>query len=72
MRLRARKTFTPRLTDFLTDFEKKTDCFAVYLFNNMCHVCKHEETMIVFSHCFTFGLLFKVVLYLRLFSLHVV
>ena len=27
--LRARKTFTPRLTDFLTDFEKKTDCFAV-------------------------------------------
>ena len=28
--LRARKTFTPRFTDFLTDFEKKTDCFAVY------------------------------------------
>ena len=27
----------------------------------MCHVYKHEETMIVFSHCFTFGLLFKVV-----------
>ena len=27
----------------------------------MCHVCKHEETMIVCSHCFTFGLLFKVV-----------
>ena len=27
--LRARKTLTPRLTDFFTDFEKKTDCFAV-------------------------------------------
>ena len=27
--LRARKTFTPRFTDFFTDFEKKTDCFAV-------------------------------------------
>ena len=24
------KTLTPRLTDFFTDFEKKTDCFAVY------------------------------------------
>ena len=23
---------TPRFTDFSTDFEKKTDCFAVYLF----------------------------------------
>ena len=29
--LRARKTLTPRFTDFFTDFEKKTDCFAVYL-----------------------------------------
>ena len=28
--LRARKTLTPRFTDFLTDFEKKTDYFAVY------------------------------------------
>ena len=28
--LRARKTLTPRFTDFVTDFEKKTDCFAVY------------------------------------------
>ena len=28
--LRACKTLTPRFTDFLTDFEKKTDCFAVY------------------------------------------
>ena len=28
--LRARKTLTPRLTDFFTDFEKKNDCFAVY------------------------------------------
>ena len=24
------ETFTPRFTDFFTDFEKKTDCFAVY------------------------------------------
>ena len=29
--LRARKTLTPRFTDFFTDFEKKTDCFAVYV-----------------------------------------
>ena len=29
---RARKTLTPRFTDFFTDFEKKTDCFAVYRF----------------------------------------
>ena len=28
--LRTRKTLTPRFTDFFTDFEKKTDCFAVY------------------------------------------
>ena len=27
--LRACTTLTPRFTDFLTDFEKKTDCFAV-------------------------------------------
>ena len=27
--LRARKTLTPRFTDFFTDFEKKTDGFAV-------------------------------------------
>ena len=29
--LRARKTLTPRFTDFFTDFEKKPDCFAVYV-----------------------------------------
>ena len=29
--LRARKILTPRFIDFFTDFEKKTDCFAVYL-----------------------------------------
>ena len=29
--LRARKTHTPRFTDFFADFEKKKpDCFAVY------------------------------------------
>ena len=27
--VRAHKTPTPRVTDFLTDFEEKTDCFAV-------------------------------------------
>ena len=27
--LRACKTLTPRFTDFVTDFEKKTDCLAV-------------------------------------------
>ena len=26
----ARTTLTPHFTDFFTDFEKKTDCFAVY------------------------------------------
>ena len=26
----ARKTLTPRCTDFFTDFEKKPNCFAVY------------------------------------------
>ena len=26
----ARKTLTPRFTGFLTDFEKKNDCFSVY------------------------------------------
>ena len=30
--LHARKTLTPRFTDFFTDFEKKTDCFAVYFY----------------------------------------
>ena len=30
--LRARKTLTPRFTDCFTDFEKKTDCCAVYVF----------------------------------------
>ena len=29
--LRARKTLTVRFTDFFSDFEKKTDCFAVYI-----------------------------------------
>ena len=31
---RARKTLTPLFTDFFTDFEKKTDCFAVYFFTS--------------------------------------
>ena len=29
---------TPRFTDFFTDFEKKTDCFAVYLWYDMTRV----------------------------------
>ena len=29
--LRARKTITPRFTDFFTDFEKKNDFFAVLI-----------------------------------------
>ena len=31
----ARKTLTARFTDFFTDFEKKTDCFAVYFKYNI-------------------------------------
>ena len=27
--VRAHKTLTPRVTDFFTDLEEKTDCFAV-------------------------------------------
>ena len=27
--VRAHETLTPRVTDFFTDFEEKTDCFAV-------------------------------------------
>ena len=27
--VRAHKSLTPRVTDFFTDFEEKTDCFAV-------------------------------------------
>ena len=47
--VRAHKTLTPRVTDFFSDFEEKTDCFAVYritrretevnfLFNFVCYV----------------------------------
>ena len=28
--VRTHKTLTPRVTDFFTDLEEKTDCFAVY------------------------------------------
>ena len=34
----ALKTLTPRFTDFFTDFEKKTDCFAVYV---SCLLCSY-------------------------------
>ena len=33
--VRARKTLTLRFTDFFTDFEEKTDCFAVYCIKNV-------------------------------------
>ena len=33
-RARLGETLTPRFTDFFTDFEKKTDCFAVYFFSD--------------------------------------
>ena len=36
--LRAHKTLTPRFTDFFTDFEKKTDRFAVYV---SCLLCSY-------------------------------
>ena len=35
--VRARKTLTPRFTDFFTDFEEKTDCFAVYWIRPCLH-----------------------------------
>ena len=38
----ARTTLTPRFTDFFTDFEKKTDCFAVYTFTGAFRVCLKE------------------------------
>ena len=36
--LRAPETLTARFTYFFTDFEKKTDCFAVYLISDTCTV----------------------------------
>ena len=35
--VRVRKTLTPRFTDFFTDFEEKTDCFAVYASHCLPH-----------------------------------
>ena len=35
--LRAHKTLTPPLTDFFTDFEKKTDSFAVQIVYEIIH-----------------------------------
>ena len=32
--LRASKTLTPHFADFSSDFEKKTDCFAVYVMSD--------------------------------------
>ena len=43
--LRARKTLTPRFTDFFTDFEKKTDGFAVYSFPSL------QNSEYFYSHC---------------------
>ena len=44
--LRARKTLTPRFTDFFTDFEKETDCFAVYMFENLSKRVSHTVCLI--------------------------
>ena len=46
--LPARKTLTPRFTDFFTDFEKKTDCFAVYFF--CIDISKFECRISQFTH----------------------
>ena len=40
------ETLTPRFTDFFTDFEKKTDCFAVY-------TLVHAEIYAASGHLFT-------------------
>ena len=42
--LRARKTLTPHFTDFVTDFEKKNHCFAVYLMS-----CSKSNTTFLVS-----------------------
>ena len=53
--VRARKTLTPRFTDFFTDFEEKTDCFAVYqihpfsfessrILTNVEHLCRQTNS----------------------------
>ena len=47
--LRARKTLTPRFTDFFTDFEKKNDCFAVYWRNN-ARINNHRKKEIFIMH----------------------
>ena len=55
--LRARKTLTPCFTDFFTDFEKKTDCFAVYrLWGSSLWTVQHQlkfKTMIIRGPCST-------------------
>ena len=40
----ARKTLRTRFTDFFTDFEKKTDCFAFYFKYNILlnYILKHS------------------------------
>ena len=39
-----RKTLTARFTDFFTDFEENTDCFAVYRNTNEASVEKRRIT----------------------------
>ena len=39
----ALKTLTPRFTDFFTDFEKKTDCFAVYWEEYISHFLSEKD-----------------------------
>ena len=39
----ALKTLTPRFTDFFTDFEKKTDCFAFYWKEHFSHFLSEKD-----------------------------
>ena len=39
----ALKTLTSRFTDFFTDFEKKTDCFAVYWEEYISHFLSEKD-----------------------------
>ena len=54
--LRARKTLTPRFTNFFNDFEKKTDCFAVYrkqeINSKSPHLLNKQRAMKPFNQIF--------------------
>ena len=48
--LPAHKTLSPHFTDFFTDFEKKTDCFAVYFTPNHTFLKNSEVTYWLWSN----------------------